>query len=269
MLKSYHITSVAGDRYAGESPREQFRFAGITYEVAGKTKSDLYRDALPILNSGKVELLDHLRLIAQLCSLERRTARGGRDSIDHAPGGHDDVANSVAGVVCSLVAGNAADGSIRWAASEAERVSDIPDDAEDDQHSTRQTPFYLRGNPKQGTSSPPPTDAEQPNKDDAPKNPLQPIALYENSFSNAYFGALSKAEEGRRVTLMNPKCSCCGKETVGTRISDGAKVWCGAGCHQKYATALAERNRALAIAENNGLPPTSQPVKKTNAREPA
>jgi hypothetical protein len=31
--------------------------------------------------------------------LERRTARGGRDSIDHAPGGHDDLANAVAGAV--------------------------------------------------------------------------------------------------------------------------------------------------------------------------
>jgi hypothetical protein len=30
--------------------------------------------------------------------LERRTARGGRDTIDHAPGGHDDLANVVAGV---------------------------------------------------------------------------------------------------------------------------------------------------------------------------
>jgi hypothetical protein len=29
--------------------------------------------------------------------LERRTARGGKDSIDHAPGAHDDLANCVAG----------------------------------------------------------------------------------------------------------------------------------------------------------------------------
>jgi hypothetical protein len=35
--------------------------------------------------------------VAQLCGRERRTARGGRDSIDHAPGGHDDLANAVAG----------------------------------------------------------------------------------------------------------------------------------------------------------------------------
>jgi hypothetical protein len=36
----------------------------------------------------------------QLCGLERRTARGsGRDSIDHAPGGFDDVSNSVCGAL--------------------------------------------------------------------------------------------------------------------------------------------------------------------------
>ena len=37
------------------------------------------------------------RLVNQLCGLERRTARSGKDSIDHGPGGHDDLANSVAG----------------------------------------------------------------------------------------------------------------------------------------------------------------------------
>jgi hypothetical protein len=42
-------------------------------------------------------LLDLPRLTAELCGLERRTARGGKDSIDHAPGAHDDTANSVAG----------------------------------------------------------------------------------------------------------------------------------------------------------------------------
>jgi hypothetical protein len=50
-------------------------------------------------NSGAVDLLEHDRLVMQLTSLERRTARGGRDSIDHAPGAHDDIANSVAGAL--------------------------------------------------------------------------------------------------------------------------------------------------------------------------
>ncbi|TMA58326.1 MAG: hypothetical protein E6J75_05625, partial [Deltaproteobacteria bacterium] len=53
-------------------------------------------------NSGRVELLDHPRLVAQLCGLERRTAWGGRDSIDHGPGGHDDVANAVAGALVAV-----------------------------------------------------------------------------------------------------------------------------------------------------------------------
>ena len=99
LLKTYRIARVTGDRYAGEWPREQFRDCGITYDLSEKPKSDIYRDLLPVLNSGKVELLDLPRLSAQLCNLERRTARGGRDSIDHPPGGHDDLANSVAGAV--------------------------------------------------------------------------------------------------------------------------------------------------------------------------
>jgi hypothetical protein len=41
----------------------------------------------------------HDRLIAQIVGLERRVSRAGRDSIDHAPGAHDDIANAVSGVV--------------------------------------------------------------------------------------------------------------------------------------------------------------------------
>jgi len=99
LLESYGIRSVHGDRYAGEWPRERFRVHGIEYLVSEKPKSDIYRDLLPILNSGQAELLDLPRLSAQLCNLERRTARGGRDSIDHPPGAHDDIANAAAGVL--------------------------------------------------------------------------------------------------------------------------------------------------------------------------
>jgi hypothetical protein len=102
LLKTYHVSTVRGDRYAGEWPRERFRVHGIAYEVADKSKSDIYRDFLPIANSKLVDLLDHKRLFGQLVSLERRTARGGRDSIDHPPGAHDDVANAVAGVVVQV-----------------------------------------------------------------------------------------------------------------------------------------------------------------------
>jgi hypothetical protein len=96
-LKSYRIYQIHGDRYAGEWPREAFRQHGIEYRVADKPKSELYLGLLPLLNSGRVELLDHPRSAAQLCMLERRTARGGKDSIDHPPGAHDDLANALAG----------------------------------------------------------------------------------------------------------------------------------------------------------------------------
>jgi len=92
----YGIGEVCGDRYAGEWPRERFRAHGVTYVPSEKTKSDLYAALLPLVNSCRVELLDDRRLLGQLGGLERRTARGGRDSIDHAPGGHDDVCNAAA-----------------------------------------------------------------------------------------------------------------------------------------------------------------------------
>ena len=99
VLKTYGIHKVYGDRYAGEWPREQFKKHGIAYEVADRSKSEIYRDLVPVVNSGQCGLLDNDRLQKQLISLERRTARGGRDSIDHPPNGHDDLANVAAGVV--------------------------------------------------------------------------------------------------------------------------------------------------------------------------
>jgi hypothetical protein len=52
-------------------------------------------------------LLENKKLIRQLCALERRTARGGRDSVDHPNGQHDDVANAVAAAVVTAVRRNA------------------------------------------------------------------------------------------------------------------------------------------------------------------
>jgi hypothetical protein len=55
------------------------------------------------MNAQTIVLPDSPRLVAQIASLERRTSRGGKDSIDHPPGGHDDLANAVAGAasLCS------------------------------------------------------------------------------------------------------------------------------------------------------------------------
>lgn len=96
-LRSYHVSRVTGDHYGGEWPRERFRLAGIQYVLSEQPKGDIYLNSLPLLNSGKVQLLDHQRLISQFIGLERRTARSGRDSIDHSPGQHDDIVNAVCG----------------------------------------------------------------------------------------------------------------------------------------------------------------------------
>lgn len=100
-LKAYRVHEVHGDRYAGEFPRELFRKCGVNYVIADKTRSELYLGLLPLLMSGRVQLLDNAKLITQLCNLERRTSRNGKDTIDHGPGQHDDLANSVAGALVS------------------------------------------------------------------------------------------------------------------------------------------------------------------------
>lgn len=104
LCKQYRCTSVTGDRYAGEFPRELFRKQGIEYRLADRPRSDLYRDLLPLLNSGRVELLDNQQLKTELTNLERRTARSGKDSINHPQGGHDDLINAAAGALVSLQA---------------------------------------------------------------------------------------------------------------------------------------------------------------------
>jgi hypothetical protein len=99
VLRSYGVIRITGDRYSGQWVRDSFQKCGITYVVSKHTKSDIYGEILAPINSGMVELLDLPKLRAQSEGLERRTARGGRDSIDHAPGGHYDIANSCAGAL--------------------------------------------------------------------------------------------------------------------------------------------------------------------------
>jgi hypothetical protein len=103
-LKSYNALTVLGDKSALGWVSEQFARYGITYLAKAPPKSELYGTLLATINSKRVDLLDHKRLVSQLIGLERRTSRGGdRDSIDHAPSQHDDVSNAVAGIVAQLI----------------------------------------------------------------------------------------------------------------------------------------------------------------------
>lgn len=121
VLKRYQLRTVEGDHYGGDWPAERFTdglhdetdcpraFAEasactcvpwkVAYGLSDRNKSELYLQLIPVMADRRVRLLDHARTRVQMAALERRTARGGHDSIDHPPNGKDDVANAVAGVL--------------------------------------------------------------------------------------------------------------------------------------------------------------------------
>lgn len=99
LLQEYRIGEVEGDAYSGEWCAAAFAEAGISYKTSAIPKSQIYMEALPLFARGEVELPDHRGLLTELANLERRTARGGKDSVDHPPRGHDDLANAAAGAL--------------------------------------------------------------------------------------------------------------------------------------------------------------------------
>lgn len=100
ILQRYRLEHVHGDNYAADWNATAFKSRGIKYHKADRNKSALYLELLPRLASREIQLVDNSLLIDQLASLERRTRSGGKDTIDHPPGGHDDLANAVAGASC-------------------------------------------------------------------------------------------------------------------------------------------------------------------------
>lgn len=98
LLRTYRVSRVVGDRYAGEWPREAFRSHGISYDIADHPKSDLYLELVAHVNGARLELPDHADLLRELRTLERRRGTSGRDRVDHPQGRHDDFANAVAGL---------------------------------------------------------------------------------------------------------------------------------------------------------------------------
>jgi hypothetical protein len=103
-LKSYGITRTMGDRWGLNFVAAEFQRHGITLEYSDKHRSDIYREALPLLTSKRARLIDNERMIGQFSNLERRAMSGGREVIDHPQRGghHDDVSLVVAGCLVSL-----------------------------------------------------------------------------------------------------------------------------------------------------------------------
>jgi hypothetical protein len=86
-LRQYGIAAVVGDNHAGAWPQERSAAHGISYRVSERTRSALYLELLPSINSGRIELLDNPQLINQICALERRIERSGRETLNHPDGG--------------------------------------------------------------------------------------------------------------------------------------------------------------------------------------
>jgi hypothetical protein len=99
LLSRYGLRTACGDRYAAEWVATAFEKRGVSYNHCELPRSALYLNLLPHLNSRTVRLLDNQRAISQIASLERRTGRGARDTIDHPRDMHDDLANAIAGLV--------------------------------------------------------------------------------------------------------------------------------------------------------------------------
>jgi hypothetical protein len=102
LLEEYRIGSVTGDNYAAQWVQGAWRDTGMSYVQSDIPKSAIYLECLPLFTRGLVRLPDHARLLKELRLLERQTHRGGKDSVDHPRGNHDDHANAVCGVLRTL-----------------------------------------------------------------------------------------------------------------------------------------------------------------------
>ena len=102
LLKDYKVGRVVGDNYSAAWAQSAFEKAGIKYERSEQNKTQLYIEALPLFMRQAISIPNHPKLQRELRLLERRTARMGKDAVDHGPHGTDDFANSVAGVLRSL-----------------------------------------------------------------------------------------------------------------------------------------------------------------------
>ncbi len=106
LLKSYGISEVSGDGFAGGFCAYEWEDNSITFKPAEYTTSENYLHVLPMLLSGRAHLADSVVLRNQLGNLERRIQPSGHEIVSHpqVASAHDDVAAAVAGAL--VLAGN-------------------------------------------------------------------------------------------------------------------------------------------------------------------
>jgi len=108
IAKSYRITQVVSDQYAVVPIADGLRRRGIqvgAQPLHNELKADIFGTLKRAINLGRLELLDHPALAAELVSLEVRPSPAGKPRISAPRGGHDDLAMAVATAVHQLRAG--------------------------------------------------------------------------------------------------------------------------------------------------------------------
>jgi hypothetical protein len=100
LLRQYRCTTITGDGYAAGFVINDFRRVRIEYRISQLNRSEAYLGFLPMVTTGTVRLLDHLRSINQFAGLIRKTTPSDKDKVDHEPGGHDDCSNAIALAAC-------------------------------------------------------------------------------------------------------------------------------------------------------------------------
>ncbi len=99
LAKQYGCRTVTGDNYAKEWVAGAYRSAGCEYHRSRLVRSDLYLEGQVQFTRGLVSIPNNATPLRELRLLERRTARSGKDSVDHGVGGSDDHANALFGAL--------------------------------------------------------------------------------------------------------------------------------------------------------------------------
>jgi hypothetical protein len=102
LLKSFNISEVCGDGFAGGFHSSEWERNGITFVACERTTAENYLASLPMmLAPGRVRLIDNATLRAQLASLERVISPTDRETVRHpqTANAHDDLATSVCGAL--------------------------------------------------------------------------------------------------------------------------------------------------------------------------
>jgi len=110
LLKSYGISEVQGDGFAGGFHSDEWRRNGITFTPSEHTTSENYLFLLPMLLSGRVRLINNATLRHQIASLERSVV-GTKERVTHPAthSAHDDVATAAAGALVAAGRGHSYD----------------------------------------------------------------------------------------------------------------------------------------------------------------